>query len=212
MAEVRHVPDLKKNLISSGTLDANGCKYASEGVLKICKGFFVLMKGLKAGSLYMLEGSTVTSLIVVCSLVIADDTTMLWHMRLGHMSEKGMDALVREVFCVVRILESWNYVRIVFASRKELFSRLCFRTLMGLLTLDCIHLDFWGPSRVLFIGGGAQYLFTFIYDYSRKVWIYFRKVWIYFLKHKDDELVTFKQWKKLEKWTRRLRCSEQIMG
>lgn len=80
LAEVRHVPDLKKNLISSGTFDAKGCKYASGGVLKICKGFFVLMKGLKVGSLYMLECSTVT-IIVVCSLVTADDTSRLWYMR-----------------------------------------------------------------------------------------------------------------------------------
>ena len=27
LTNVRHVPDLKKNLISLGTLDANGCKF-----------------------------------------------------------------------------------------------------------------------------------------------------------------------------------------
>lgn len=36
--EVRHVPDLKRNLISLGTLDSKGYKHSGEGeVLKVCK-------------------------------------------------------------------------------------------------------------------------------------------------------------------------------
>lgn len=91
--EVRHLPNLKKNLISLGTLRCKGCKSAAEGgVLKICRGFFVLMKAKKVGCLYMVEGSTVTSLIAACSSLTVDDTIGMWYMRLGHMSEKGMDA------------------------------------------------------------------------------------------------------------------------
>jgi hypothetical protein len=36
LTEVRHVPELKKNLISTGALDTNGCKIVQEnGVLKV---------------------------------------------------------------------------------------------------------------------------------------------------------------------------------
>ena len=39
LGDVRHVPDLKRNLISLSTLDAKGYKYIGEGgVLKINKG------------------------------------------------------------------------------------------------------------------------------------------------------------------------------
>ena len=48
LSNVRHVPDLKKNLISLGTLDSNGCKYTAEGgVIKISKGILLLRKGIK---------------------------------------------------------------------------------------------------------------------------------------------------------------------
>nr|GEU38202.1 retrovirus-related Pol polyprotein from transposon TNT 1-94 [Tanacetum cinerariifolium] len=45
---VRHILDLKRNLISLSTLEANGCKYSGEGgVMKIFKGALVLMKDLE---------------------------------------------------------------------------------------------------------------------------------------------------------------------
>ncbi|KAK2988793.1 hypothetical protein RJ640_004095 [Escallonia rubra] len=41
-----HVSELRKNLISLGTLDSNGCRYrASGGVKRIMKGALVVMKG-----------------------------------------------------------------------------------------------------------------------------------------------------------------------
>ena len=44
LTDVKHVPDLKKNLISLGTLDATGCKFtAVGGVMKVSKGAMVVM-------------------------------------------------------------------------------------------------------------------------------------------------------------------------
>ena len=46
LGDVRHVLDLKRNLISLSTLDAKGYKYTGEGgVLKISKGALVVIKG-----------------------------------------------------------------------------------------------------------------------------------------------------------------------
>ena len=48
LSKVRHIPDMTRNLISLGTLEANGCRYSVEnGVLKVTKGAMVLMKGLR---------------------------------------------------------------------------------------------------------------------------------------------------------------------
>ncbi|KAL3505148.1 hypothetical protein ACH5RR_034989 [Cinchona calisaya] len=95
LTNVRHVHDLKKNLISLGTLESLGCKYAGEcGVMKICKGALVIMKAWRSGTLYILQGSTVTGSAAVSSSFLSDsDITKLWHMRLGHMSEKGLTML-----------------------------------------------------------------------------------------------------------------------
>jgi len=46
LTNVRHIPDLKKNLISSGILDFQGYKYCAEGgVLRVSKGFLIVIKG-----------------------------------------------------------------------------------------------------------------------------------------------------------------------
>ena len=61
LSNVRHVPDLKRNLISLGTLESKGCKYSAEGgVLKVSKGTRILLKGLRQGGLYVLQASTTT--------------------------------------------------------------------------------------------------------------------------------------------------------
>ena len=51
LGDVRHVPDLKKNLISLNTLDSRGYRYIGEcGFLKISKESLVVMKGQKQTS------------------------------------------------------------------------------------------------------------------------------------------------------------------
>ncbi|KAL6521554.1 hypothetical protein OROGR_018123 [Orobanche gracilis] len=96
-SNVRYVPDLKRNLISLGTLESLGCRYSTEGgVLKVSKGALVLLKANRVGSLYVLQGSVVTGSTVVSSSMSDKDVTKLWHMRLGHMSEKGMHLLSKQ--------------------------------------------------------------------------------------------------------------------
>ncbi|KAK2987908.1 hypothetical protein RJ640_003175 [Escallonia rubra] len=52
LTDVRHVPELRKILISLETLDSNGCSYrAAGGVMRIMKCALVAMKGLKQNKL-----------------------------------------------------------------------------------------------------------------------------------------------------------------
>ena len=61
LSNIQHVPDLKKNLISLGTLDSNDYKFSAEGgVLRGSKDSLVVMKGKKVDTLYIFQGSTVT--------------------------------------------------------------------------------------------------------------------------------------------------------
>ncbi|KAE8669591.1 hypothetical protein F3Y22_tig00112230pilonHSYRG00138 [Hibiscus syriacus] len=95
LSGVRHIPDLKKNLISLGTLHKNGfIPKADEDreTIRIVKGALTVMKGkMTAGNIYRLLGSTVAG--GVHSVESCDDTTKLWHMRLAHLSERGMAEL-----------------------------------------------------------------------------------------------------------------------
>jgi hypothetical protein len=95
--EVRHVPDMSKNLISLTTLDLGGCKFVfGDGVLKVVKGALIVMKAHQIGRFYVLQGSTVTGTAAVSSSMSDSDETILWHMRLGHMSEKGLTMLSKQ--------------------------------------------------------------------------------------------------------------------
>lgn len=90
---VKHVPDMKKNLISLSLLDKKGYKYSGQdGVLNVSKGALTIMKGKLSDDLYCLVGNTIIETVsVVSSNDPDDDVTRLWHMRFGHMSERGLE-------------------------------------------------------------------------------------------------------------------------
>ena len=87
LCDVRHVPDLRKNLISLGTLYSNGFSYKyANGVMKMSKGVLIVMKGQKMeGNIYKLMGNTIVGGAATVEPEL--DSTALWHMRLGHMGE-----------------------------------------------------------------------------------------------------------------------------
>ncbi|GFZ17662.1 hypothetical protein Acr_26g0009320 [Actinidia rufa] len=61
LTEVRHVPNLRKNLISIGMLDSKGCSFdVSGGILRVFKGNKEMLWGKKTGGLYGLEGNVQT--------------------------------------------------------------------------------------------------------------------------------------------------------
>jgi len=96
LIEVRYVPQLKKDLISVRIIESKGLKLTVEnGILKVTKGCMVVMKAVRDRNLYCLKGSTVTR--VLTALVNSDeDTIRFWHMRLGHTSEKSLQALTKQ--------------------------------------------------------------------------------------------------------------------
>jgi hypothetical protein len=87
LKEVRHVPYLRKNIISIGKLESEGCiSIFTDKVWKVTKGSLMITKGEKVGTLYLCTGNTYSSIYLASTGV---DTT-LWHHRLGNMSDKGM--------------------------------------------------------------------------------------------------------------------------
>jgi hypothetical protein len=59
LTDVRHVPELRKNLISLGVLDTGGYKSIVQGgVMKVYKGILLVMKVKKVGNMFLLEGRT----------------------------------------------------------------------------------------------------------------------------------------------------------
>ena len=90
LEKVRHIPELRRNLISIGQLDDEGHAILFVGdTWKVTKGARVLARGKKTGTLYMTSSPRNT-----ITVTDASTDTSLWHRRLSHMSEKGMKMLL----------------------------------------------------------------------------------------------------------------------
>jgi hypothetical protein len=88
LTNVYHVPDIKKNLVSTSLLSKNGVK----AVLESDK--LILSKnGVFVGKVYSCNGMYKLSIIinksdVGCAYIV--DSSLLWHARLGHLNFKYM--------------------------------------------------------------------------------------------------------------------------
>ena len=90
LKDVRNIPTMKRNLISIGQLGDSGCLSTfGETWWKVTKGSMVIEKGDRIGTLYLCPHNT----DYYISVASTETSAMLWHHRLGHMSEKGMQIL-----------------------------------------------------------------------------------------------------------------------
>ncbi|WVZ13024.1 hypothetical protein V8G54_017554 [Vigna mungo] len=169
---VRYVPELKRNLISINAFDLGGyTTKVEDGVMRVCSGDSVVAKGRRRNGLYILEGSTVIGHVSVASGT--ENTARLWHLRMGHISEKGLEELEKQGLLLGDKLQKLDFCdhcvlgkshRIPFGKGKHSTER----------PFEYVHADLWGPARTLTHGGGAYFL-SIIDDFSRRVWIYVLK-------------------------------------
>jgi hypothetical protein len=99
---VLHILGLAKNLIFVRKMDDAGVKIIFEKeTYRMVRGAMVLLKGVRFGTLYKLEGITISdgcnSSIVPDigveeerTLTVSGEKVTLWHQRLGHIVEKGL--------------------------------------------------------------------------------------------------------------------------
>jgi hypothetical protein len=143
LKEVRHVPDLRKNLISTGQLASEGCiSIFTDKMWKVIKGSLVIAKGEKVGTLCLCTGNTESSI----SLASTGVDTKMWHHMLGHMSEKGMHILhkrnllpdLKQIdldFCEHCVYGKQKRVRFLRVGKEKKSER-----------LELVHIDVWGPA------------------------------------------------------------------
>jgi len=91
LTSIRHVPDLRKNLLLLRALEVQQCKFlGADGGIKVTKDSMMILKGERMVNLYKMIRSVI---IGNASVTTEKDTTRLWHMRLGYMSERDIQAL-----------------------------------------------------------------------------------------------------------------------
>ena len=164
LEKVRHIPDLRRNLIFVGQLDdEEHAILFIGGTWKVTKGARVLACGKKTGTLYV-----TSSRRDIIRVADASTNTSLWHHRLGHMSEKGMEMLLSKRklpelksidfdMCESCILGKQKNVSFLKTSKTPKAEK-----------LELVYINLWGPSSVASLGGSRYYI-TFIDDSSKKV-------------------------------------------
>ena len=168
LKEVRHVLDLRKNRISIGQLGGEGCVTTfTDKTWKITKGSLVIAKGGKVGTLYLCNGIS----NYVNALTSIEEDMALWHHRLRHMSEKGIQILHSR-----NLLPSLNHVDLDFCEncvygKKKRVKFIRYGKEKKRRKLELVHTNVWGPAQVSYLCGFHYYV-TFIGDETRKTWIY----------------------------------------
>ncbi|KAE8705427.1 Endomembrane protein 70 protein family isoform 1 [Hibiscus syriacus] len=180
---VRHIPGLKRNLISVGQLDGEGYNTTFLGCeWKITKGALVIARGKKTGTLYVTSnlGNNIAA-------ADADGKSNLWHQRLGHMSEKGMKTLLSKgKLTDLKNVDVGLCEDCIFSKQKKVSFAKIGKTPKA-EKLELVHTNVCRLSPIPSLAGSLYYV-TFIDDSTRKVWVYF-------LKKKSEFFDTFRKWK-----------------
>jgi hypothetical protein len=102
---VLHILGLARNFIFVSKMDDVGVKKIFEKeTCKMVQGVMVLLKGVQFGTLYKLQGRTISdgcNSSIVPDIGVEEERTptvsgekvILWHQRLGHIGEKGLRLL-----------------------------------------------------------------------------------------------------------------------
>jgi hypothetical protein len=167
-------------------LASEGCiSTFTDKALKTTKGSLVMVKGENVGTLYLCIGNVDSSI----SLASTEVDTTLWHHRIRHMSDKGMQILhkrnllpdIKQVdldLCEHYVYGKQKRVRFLRVEKEKKSEK-----------LELVHTCVWGPYQVSSLGGSHYYV-SFIDDATRKTWFYC-------IQQKSDVFYTFKKWKAL---------------
>ena len=142
---VKHAPDVRLNLISVGYLDDEGyVNTLGAGQWKLTRGLMVVARGDKLSNLYVFQGSMSRDSV---NLVENDTSSELWHRRLSHMSEKGIDSLAKKnLLSGVKQAKLKKCVHCLGGKQKKV-SFQSHPPSRKLDLLELVHSDLCGPLR-----------------------------------------------------------------
>lgn len=184
---VRYVPNLRRNLISTRTLDRLGYKReGGDGKVKYFKKNKTALRGNLTNGLYILDGETV--LPKSCNIERKRvDKTAMWHNRLGHMSVNNLKILTGKGLLDKKEFKELTFCEdCVMGKSKKLSFNVGKHNIED--ALGYLHADLWCSSNVTPSLSGKKYFLSVIDDKTRKVWLMFMKT-------KDETFDKFCEWK-----------------
>ena len=177
---MRYIPKLKRNLISTGTLDMLGFKHSGgKGKTRFYKNGMLALQDTLTGSLYLFDGKTVAGQVNISVqkiMSLSRDETSIWHKRLGHLSIKNLQILAKRGILDIERIGFLAFCENCVMGKHKKLSFHAGRHDSG-EALKYIYADLWGFTNVtpslspsLF---RKQYFMSIIDDFTRKVWVFF---------------------------------------
>ncbi|GJU07117.1 retrovirus-related pol polyprotein from transposon TNT 1-94 [Tanacetum coccineum] len=170
----RHMTGNKDLFSSYKTFDGGNVLFGSNTKSKIIgKG-----KGIRKNGLYIMKmGNSPKDALCLTSI---DDTSTLWHQRLGHANMRLIQSLSSKE--LVRNLPKLNFEKhfcnACNVGKQVHESHKAKNMVSTSKCLELLHMDLFGPSAVQSYGGNF-YTLVIVDDYSRYTWTRF-------LKHKNE--------------------------
>ena len=118
--------------------------------------------------------TTASTCVDMVNAVESDSSSTLWHKRLSHISEKGLNVLAKK-----KLLSYFQSAKLekcenCLAGKQNRVSFKSYPPSRKTELLELVHSDLCGPMKTKTLGG-ALYFVTFIDDCSRKLWVYVLK-------------------------------------
>ncbi|KAG6509746.1 hypothetical protein ZIOFF_027751 [Zingiber officinale] len=190
---VYHVPGIQKNLFSvANAVDAGNFVLFGPRDVKFLRN----VKEIKADVVH--TGTRVKDLFVLSTSnsyiekMRSNDTSSLWHARLGHINMTKMRAIIQKKL-VEGLPDSMKIDNegVCEGCQFGKSHRLPFQnsTSRCMTPLERIHSDLMGPTKTTSYSEG-NYMLLFVDDYSRFTWVYF-------VKHKSETFSIFLDFKKI---------------
>nr|KYP49222.1 hypothetical protein KK1_029061 [Cajanus cajan] len=116
-------------------------------MMKISNGALIVSKGTKSNGMYILDGYIVTAQASIMSQTLYDKTK-LWHLRLGHVSEKGLVKLGKQNLLNGDILDKLDFCDHCILGKSL---KVKFETSMYVSSrpFEYVHLNLWDLSRLM---------------------------------------------------------------
>ena len=188
-SDVYFIPTLCNNIISLGQFSENGYKVVLSGSFLWVhdkQGRLLMKVKRSTNRLYkiVLESSKPT-----CLMSKIEETTWLWHTRLGHVNFNAMRLLSEKkmVQGVPGMVQPKNVCMGCLMSKQVRGSFPSHTDFLATQELELIHADLCGPIAPA-TKAGKKYFLLLVDDFSKMMWIYL-------IKSKDEVLETFKKFK-----------------
>nr|KYP55915.1 Retrovirus-related Pol polyprotein from transposon TNT 1-94 [Cajanus cajan] len=189
------VEGLKHNLLSISQLSDKGFKIEFDNnCCLICDKLTkeIIFIGKRIDNIYMLDLEHSITIFNTKCLITKEHNIWLWHRRAAHIHMDHLNKLSRKNLVIGLPKIKFSKDKLCDACQKGKQVKASFKSKNQISTsrpLQLIHMDLFGPSRTMSLGGN-YYGLVIVDDYSRFTWVMF-------LANKSEAFNDFKKFAKL---------------